>query len=80
MSNGLYSELKKIIESGEIPTDVSNGIILAFLLENREHSNNNADNISILQTDVIVLKAADKKWGGLAMLVAAVSAFFKPGV
>lgn len=79
MSNGLFKKVEEIINSGEIPQGVSNELILAAVLENKKHTMKNSDAISEHDTQIKILRVADRKWGGIAVAVAAISAFFKPG-
>ena len=86
MSNGLFKKVEEIINSGEIPQGVSNELILAAVLENKKHTMknsdaivDNADNIADNVTQIKVARAADKKWGGIAVAIAAAISFIRPG-
>lgn len=86
MSNGLYTKVQELIRGGEFPQEVSNDLILAAVLDNTKHTrqntediSENAKNIADNVAEIKIARAADKKWGGLSMGLAALVAFFKAG-
>lgn len=76
MSNGIFREVKEIIDTGNLPQKVSNRLLGALIMESLNTGKENSEDIDDLQMDVVVLKASDRKWGGLAAVISTIGALF----
>ncbi len=72
MSNGVFEEVKEIIESGQIPQKVSNRLLAALVIEAYGQGKKNADDIKILQQ-------SDKRWKGFTIAATALAAYLGLG-
>lgn len=67
MSNGVFTEVKRIIGTGELPQKVSNRLLAALVIESYGLGKVNEESIRVLQK-------SDNKWRAIAILLAAFAA------
>ncbi len=77
MSNGLMDKFQDIIETGEIPQKVSNGLLMAGVLDNSkrltklEETTASKDEYEKLENRVTAQEKSAKRWNGMAVFFAA---------
>ncbi len=76
MSNGVFQQFREMVETGEILPSVSNRVIMAAIVELYKKEATNSGKIDDLETEVVVLKSSDRKWGGLTMAISTIGALF----
>ncbi len=77
MSNGLMEKFQDIVETGEIPQNVSNGLLMAGVLDNSkrlttlEETTASKEEYENLEARVQKQEGSSRRWNGMAVFFAA---------